>query len=204
MRFLIVRHGESEANLVRVLSNQGWKHPLTSNGREQVEQLARKLRHRGVAAIYTSPLRRAVESAEVLGAWLDLPYEIEPALVEYDVGTYENRSDSEAWQRLADVERRWIEGDLDERLPGGESCNDIRNRFGPCIARLTDRFNGRLHAAVVLIGHGGTYIQGLPAVLGNVSSAFATSHALTHGAYVEAELGPDGLRCVRWGDQLLD
>ena len=98
MRFLFLRHGESEANLLEVFSNRGWKHPLTQNGRRQVEKLAEALHHCGVVAIYTSPLRRAVESAQILGERLMLPCDIEPALVEYDVGMYEDRGDSEGWQ----------------------------------------------------------------------------------------------------------
>ena len=221
MRFFFARHGESEANLLRVFSNRGWKHPLTATGREQMEGLARKLRNRGVGAIYTSPLRRAVESAEVLGACLSLRYEIEPALIEYDVGAYEDRSDAEAWQASAGLEQRWIEGDRDARMPGGESCNDIRNRFRPFIARVMDRFKasgsvvhldsatgrpvgnpGLFDVAVVLIGHSGTYTQALPEVLDNVSPGFAVTHSLAHTAYVEAALRPDGLHCLRWGDEL--
>jgi len=95
MRIFFVRHGESEANILKTFSNRGWKHPLTQRGQKQARALAAQLQGRGVTAIYTSPLRRAVESAEILAERLGVPCQIEPALIEYDVGIYEDRSDEE-------------------------------------------------------------------------------------------------------------
>src|SRR5262245_48544183 len=121
MRIFFVRHGESEANVQRIFSNRGWKHPLTVIGREQVRALAKKLEKQGVVAIYTSPVRRAVGSAEILTERLGIAYEIEPALAEYDVGIYEDRPHAEGEQCYNDVARQWIAGSLDARMPGGES-----------------------------------------------------------------------------------
>ena len=198
IRLLFVRHGESEANVLKVFSNRGWKHPLTENGRQQVEQFAENLKSHGVVAIYTSPLRRAVESAELLGARLRVAFEIEPALVEYDVGVYEGRRVAEGGHALDAVERRWLEGDHGARLPGGESCEDIRMRFVPFIGRLIGQFREHDHGAVVLVGHGGTYRQALPAVLRNVSPAFAAAHGLANTAWVEAVLRGNALHCMHW------
>lgn len=165
MRIFFVRHGESEANIQKLFSNRGWKHPLTQRGREQSRALAARLQGRGVVAIYSSPLRRAVESAEILGERLGVVCEIEPALIEYDVGIYENRRDDEGWRAYAAVEQRWAKGEFDARLPEGESSLDIQNRIIPFIHRLTRLFGKREDASVALIGHGGTYRQGLPRVL---------------------------------------
>ena len=202
IRFFFARHGESEANLLGVFSNRGWKHPLTAKGRQQVEQLAENLTHHRVVSIYTSPLRRAVESAELLGARLQVAFEIEPALVEYDVGIYEGRSVAEGAQALDAVERRWLEGDCGARLPGGESCEEIRVRFTPLMARIIAKFDEHDDAAVVLAGHAGTFRQALPAVLGNVSPAFAAEHGLPNAACVEAMLRGNALHCIRWSEEV--
>src|SRR5580765_7161887 len=113
MRLFFVRHGESLANLGRVFSNRGWKHPLTPDGREQSRILADQLAGQGVVAIYSSPLRRAVESAEILAARLGVRHIIDPALIEYDVGDYEDTDDEQGWSLLTDVERRWDRGECD-------------------------------------------------------------------------------------------
>jgi bisphosphoglycerate-dependent phosphoglycerate mutase len=59
MRLYLVRHGESEANVLGVFSNRGFKHPLTAHGREQAVGLAGLLAGKGISRIYTSPLQRA-------------------------------------------------------------------------------------------------------------------------------------------------
>ena len=80
---------------------------------------------------------------------------------------------------------------------------DIQNRFVPFIRRLISLFGNRQDATVVLIGHGGTYRQGLPRVLGNISPEYAIEHGLAHAAVVEAELRQGALYCIRWGDKVM-
>ncbi len=203
MRMIFVRHGESEANRLNVFSNRGWQHPLTPLGRQQVLALASKLSGRGISAIFASPLRRAVESAQILGECLGVRNEIEAALVEYDVGIYEGRGDQEGWECYAQLIRHWADGELDARMPGGESCNDIRRRFVPFIEQLIERFGTVPNATIVLVGHGGTYRHALPMVLGNIACDFAIAHDLGHTDLVEAELRGHELRCVCWGEILL-
>jgi len=89
MRLIFVRHGEPVAILLHEFSNRGWKDPPTETGRQQAEILARRLARSGLTRIYTSPLMRAVQTAEILSQTLKVPFEINDALREYDVGDYE-------------------------------------------------------------------------------------------------------------------
>jgi broad specificity phosphatase PhoE len=204
VRFLFVRHGESQANVLRVLSNRGWKHGLTDRGRDQIRELAEYLRTLGVVAIHASPLLRAVESAEIVGAALGLPHRIEPALIEFDVGVLEGRSDPAAHAAYDEVEKKWLNGHLEERLPEGESCAEIHARFVPFVERMRAQYGDRTDGALVLIGHGGTLRHGLPEVLSNVSREFAAMHTIRNGAWVDAEPRAETLLCHRWGDVALD
>jgi broad specificity phosphatase PhoE len=197
MKIFFVRHGESEANLLKVFSNRGWKHPLTDKGRLQAIVLARKFAGIPVTALYTSPLSRAVETAKILGRSTGVKPEIETALIEYDVGDYEDRSDEKGWKLYAEVEARWARGEADARMSGGESLNDIKTRFVPYLERLVKDF-GNSEAVPVLVGHGGIYRHALPMVLSNVTPGFAREHNLAHTDMVEAEYRDGVLRCVSW------
>jgi broad specificity phosphatase PhoE len=110
MKIYFARHGESQANIQRVFSNRGLKHPLTPAGRLQAAQLARRLQDRSVTCIYSSPVLRAVETSIVVAHALGIDYEVADALRENDVGVLEGRADDEAWQairlRLRLVRRR--------------------------------------------------------------------------------------------------
>src|SRR4051795_13004450 len=99
MHVYFVRHGESEANLRNVFSNRGvTAYALTALGREQVEALARQLSGIRFGLFFSSPIRRAIESADILARHLNLKYQTSEALREYDVGVYEGRRDEQGWR----------------------------------------------------------------------------------------------------------
>lgn len=188
MRYYFVRHGESEANILREFSNRGYKHGLTGKGREQARALSRAITV-PVLQIWTSPLQRAVETAQILSTAWGVPYEKTDALREFDCGLLEGRSDQAAWQQHSDVLSAWFErGDLTYRIEGGESLLDIKARFFPFIERLIDRLGGG-PGNVVLVGHGGTFLAMLPLLFSNVDLSFSSSHGLGNTAYVLAEPG---------------
>ena len=193
-----VRHGESEANLLHQFSNRDQAHALTELGRQQVEQLAVRLAGVSFVAFYCSPIYRARQSAEILSARLGIPFEVSPALGEYDMGTLEGRSDAASWAEYWALRDAWlVRHDWDARIEGGESFNDMRQRFLPFI----DGFRSLApDNQVLLLGHGGTYICMLPLVVSNVNPAFANDRGLGHIESIEVRLEADLAVCLKWGD----
>lgn len=198
MKLYFVRHGESEANILHVISNRGWKHGLTEKGSEQSRQLAQKLATAGISKIYTSPLRRAVETAQILALALGAPIEVTQALAEYDCGSLEGKSDEQSWLLHRELHQAWtLHQKWDQRIEGGESFLDIQRRFMPFIEQLTtDGYSSQ--AKVVLVGHGGTFICMLPLALKNVTSEFAEQHGFPNTAFVLAETTPQGVMSREW------
>jgi probable phosphoglycerate mutase len=202
MRIYFIRHTESEANLLREHSNRGFRHPLTAKGREQAMALAKKLDGIPVARLYTSPLMRAVQTAEILSSVLGVSYEITDALREFDCGILEGHSDEAGWQMHFAVVHEWIEeGRWEQRIEGGESFLEIRDRFVPFVERLVQTWRDS-QANVVLVGHGGLYRCMLPMVLENADYEFAAEIAVSYTEYVVAEARSEGLAWVEWGDQV--
>lgn len=109
MRLYFARHGQSEANVLEVISNRGLVHPLTDLGRQQAAELAQSLASVPIARIYSSPLLRAVQTAEIVSATLHVPLEIADALREPDCGIMEGRSDDAAWDEHRRVWHAWLE-----------------------------------------------------------------------------------------------
>jgi len=202
MELYFARHGESEANVLRVISNRGWVHPLTEKGRQQARDLAEKLRVASIARIYTSPLQRAVQTAEILSKILKVEYEITGALREFDCGIAEGRGDAEAWQMWqADWDNWHIHQQWDYHVEGGESFNDLRNRFLPLVnGLLEDPANSSKN--YVLIGHGGLFYSMLPLVLTNLPPNF--NGPFPNTGYVLAEVRPEGLACREWCGTKID
>jgi broad specificity phosphatase PhoE len=200
MRLYFVRHGESEANILRIISSRGYRYGLTARGQQQAITLAQHLQHVPISGIFSSPLRRAVETAEILARVLGRSYHITDALCEYDCGILENKSDDESWRLHRDIAEAWILPKHWHRKPDqGESFMDISNRFLPFIAHLTQ--DGiRTDSHIVLIGHGGLFRLMLPLVLTNIDQQFVHEHGISHTTCIIAESHPEGLKCVQWGE----
>ena len=73
MKLYFVRHGESVANLLREFSNSGVKHPLTERGVEQARRLAQQLAGILFEGIYSSPVLRAQQTAQIVADQVQVP-----------------------------------------------------------------------------------------------------------------------------------
>jgi broad specificity phosphatase PhoE len=197
MKLYFVRHGQSEANLLHEISNRGQKHGLTPQGREQAATLATHLTACNITQLFTSPLLRATQTADILADALGLPYQITDALREYDCGILEGKSDEAAWEQYRQLRSAWIDDrHWDARIERGESFRDMEQRFVPFIQQLLQQVD-HSGGSIVLIGHGGLYACMLPLILHNVSFAAAT-YTFPNIAYVLAESHNRGLIGLEW------
>ena len=203
MRLYFVRHGQSEANVQRVISNRDLPHPLTDLGRQQAGALARSLADMPLAAIYSSPILRAAQTAQLVAALKGLPVELVDALREPDCGIMEGRGDEEAWAEHARVMYDWVvQRQFDSRMAGGESYHDLRARFVPFVDRLIAA-HGDLDHNLLLITHGSLLYLMLPLVLTNVDFSAVNEYPMPNTAVIVAEKRADRLVCTTWCDLAL-
>jgi len=183
----------------RIISNRGFVHELTDLGRQQAHALAARIQS-PVLKVCTSPVRRAVETTQIVAEAWSVKYEAIDALREYDCGVLEGRDDDEVWQEHAEVRRQWYEEHrLDYRAEGGESFVDIQARFVPFVGALLERYRD-VPEAIVCVGHTGTYCAALPLVLTNVDHEFARHHLIAGTYTVVVRPRADGLFCLSWCD----
>ena len=200
MKLYFVRHGESEANTLRVISNRESCYGLTALGKQQAVVLADRLKDISITEIFSSPILRARETAEILAQSFHLPYQSTEALREYDCGSLEDKSDEESWKMHSEIAEDWALHQNYLRKPdGGENFLEIRKRFLPFIEGFTS--NG-WHAEnhILLVSHGGLLQLMLPEVLTNIDHAFARLNGIGHTQCVIAEQKSTELVCLQWGD----
>ena len=94
---MFVRHGHSEANVAGVFANRGEGYPLTDTGRAQAAELADRLGDLQVDRVYSSPLLRARQTADVSAARTGAPVTVTAALTECDMGELEGTGDPAGW-----------------------------------------------------------------------------------------------------------
>ena len=197
MILYFVRHGESEANVQHVISNRESTFALTERGREQAQNLAEQLSDIPFTAIFSSPILRARETAEILSRSFHLPYQVTEALREYDCGILEEQSDEESWRSHRGFYEDWtVRHNYSNKPEGGECFTEIRERFVPFI----ESFKREGDDHILLIGHGGLFHLMLPLVLTNIDDEFVRMHGLSHTECVIAEWHSVGFICRQWGD----
>jgi broad specificity phosphatase PhoE len=142
----LARHGETAYNAERRFQGQGAV-PLSERGLEQARELAQAAEQHAFAALWSSPLPRARQTAEVVAERLRLEIREEPRLMETDAGDWTDRPFAEV--EADDPERfaGFIAGDPAFAFPGGESFAEQQERV---VAALEDiRAAGPLPALVV-------------------------------------------------------
>lgn len=129
MKIYFVRHGETDWNVKKKI--QGTTDiPLNENGLKQAKRLAERLLKRGlkVESVYTSPHKRASQTAEILADALDVScYELE-GLAEMDLGDWEGSN----WERIEEeygqIYHNWNEHRRYVKTPNGECYNEVLER----------------------------------------------------------------------------
>jgi broad specificity phosphatase PhoE len=145
--FHLLRHGERASGRVLVGRMPGIA--LTERGRAEIAAVAERLAGDDIAAIYSSPLQRTRESAEIVGAQLGLPIAFRDDLIELDFGEWTGATFD---QIRADP--RWIPWNTRRSLatiPGGESMREVQRRVVEALLEIGDSHPDE---AVVVVSHG--------------------------------------------------
>ena len=146
---VVVRHGETDWN--REHRFQGHADPpLNDMGRSQALALADELRGERFAAAYTSPLRRAHETAAILAAELGLEAVASEPLQEVDVGSWSGLTRDEVESTFPDGYARWLE--YGHGWDDGETYDELGERV---VAALLDIAAGHPEEHVLAVTHGG-------------------------------------------------
>jgi len=152
---LFIRHAQAQAGPSRHWL--GWSDPpLTSAGRAQAQAIAHRL-HLGtlhIGAVYTSPLRRALETAHAIAQTLNLRPVAMAQLKEIHFGELEGVTLQEMERRFPVLHARWQDkADMDFQWPGGERRADFFSRAAAVCKGIVARHP---HENVVVVAHGGT------------------------------------------------
>jgi broad specificity phosphatase PhoE len=144
---------------------------------------------------------RASQTAAVIGAEVALGPQEVVGIHEVQVGALENRSDDEAVAEFNAIYERWHHGELDVPLPGGETGNDVLDRYVPVLTDLRIRYldDDDWRGDIVVVSHGAA-IRLASAVLAGVDANFALDNHLDNAESVVLAPITDGRwSCVRWG-----
>ncbi|MFQ5861090.1 MAG: histidine phosphatase family protein, partial [Dehalococcoidia bacterium] len=135
MKLLLVRHGETDWN--RQGKFQGHSDAgLTTLGTRQAQAVAQALGHYHPSALYSSPLLRAMQTAELIGRALGLEVTVLEGLKEADLGELEGLDSQTMRARYGQFYARWRQDPATATMPGGESLAQVQERAWGAVQQM--------------------------------------------------------------------
>lgn len=149
LELLFIRHGQTDWNASqKVMGRQPI--PLNDAGRAQARELAGFLEGTYLAAVISSPVKRAAETAEIIAASKGLGVEFDRGLSEIDYGDWVNLSFADLVGKYGGLWHKYKIDPNDVVLPGGESMRDVKKRVGRFVDKVCKRFDS---GRVALVSH---------------------------------------------------
>jgi len=148
IEIILVRHGETEWNVQQVFRGR-IDIELNETGLRQAGLLAEYLSGVNIDAVYSSPLRRALKTAEAIASPHKLEVKIAPGLMDFDFGKWQGLPQQEVKRRYKELYAQWIKNPHLIKMPDGESLSDVRERALKVVDEVVAKYEG----TVVLVSH---------------------------------------------------
>lgn len=148
MKIILVRHGDAknQDGIFHGVTND----PLTADGEDEALDVAERLKKYKPSIIYASPVRRAKETAELIGHTLNIPVRVAPELKPLDLGKFVGRDIDQDLENL-----KYYLANPSEKIPGGQSVKDWASKYLPFFRKL---FDAKSDQSIAFVTHGRNFI----------------------------------------------
>ncbi len=144
---ILVRHGETEWNVEEIFRGR-IDIELNETGIKQAALLAEYLGDLKIDAIYSSPLKRALKTAEIITGYHKLDVEIAPGLIDFNYEKWQGLSHQEVKDKYKELYAEWISSPERVKMPAGENLDEVRERAG-----VVDNVIAKYKGTVALVSH---------------------------------------------------
>lgn len=145
---VLVRHGETEWNVSQVFRGR-LDVELNETGMKQAELLAEYLRELDIEAIYSSPLKRALKTAETIARYHQLEVKITPVINDLNFGRWQGLSRQEVAEKFRESYNDWLNHPERLKMPEGESLDDVKQRAMSLVNEVIAEHEG----TAILVSH---------------------------------------------------
>lgn len=199
---ILIRHGQTPANVEGVLESTVPGPGLTDLGEQQAAALPNVLSDQEIGAIYVSSMVRTHLTAAPLATRLGLTPSERDGLREIAAGEVEGNADEASVHQYVSTLLSWCEGDLDVRMPGAETGHEVIDRFD----RVVTEIESLGLDTVVLVSHGAMIRAWCARRTSNVDLDFVSTHYVINTGIVVVEgSGRDGWEVTSWlGESVSD
>jgi probable phosphoglycerate mutase len=158
---IFLRHGQAENNTKKILAGRSPGVNLTETGIEQAEDAGRMLKALNISAIYSSPIDRAIQTADIVGNYCDLEIVTDDRLIELDMGKFTKMPYNEIFAKHGNVFLKFYEGSDEVSENGVETFAKVQKRIFEMVDFVIDKHKNE---NVVLV----THMDPIKAMIGKV------------------------------------
>jgi broad specificity phosphatase PhoE len=197
VRILLARHGETVFNVEGRWQGQS-DSPLTERGLAQSRELAQALAAESIAAVYSSDLGRAMNTAREVAALHSLTVQTDVRLREIETGAWTGKGRQEIEQQFPGGLTAWAEKPAGMRLPDGETLREAQTR---ALAFFAERMPAHLGQTIVVISHGAVTQAILVHAMGRTVDDLWLTQRVDHTQLSRLEWTPErGLELIDLAD----
>ena len=147
---IFLRHGQAKNNTERILAGRTPGVPLTEEGVDQSEKAAKFLEEMNISTIYSSPIERAKNTAEIVGKHNSIDVRIDDRLIELDMGKFTGKPYDEIFTSHGNVFMKFYRGELEIAHNGVETFEEVKKRIRDMVDHVIDNHPDE---NVVLVTH---------------------------------------------------
>ncbi|HEY0248577.1 MAG TPA: histidine phosphatase family protein [Gryllotalpicola sp.] len=197
MRLLLIRHGQTPANVLGALDTAAPGPGLTELGERQAAAVPLALRDENIQGVYASRLLRTQLTAAPLAAARALDVAVHGGLHEIEAGALESRTDKASVTRYIETVLAWGTGELDAVMPGAYDGHEFFGRFDAAVAEVTAAHDD----TVALFSHGAAIRAWVGSRALNISGEFTLHNPLDNtGTAVLEGSAAAGWRLLSWAN----
>jgi len=147
-KLILARHGETAWNVERIFRGRADVN-LDEVGIKQAELLGRYFGNWKLEAIYSSPVKRALDTANIVARYQKIGVHVAEGLIDFDYGEWQSLSEQEVKKLYPALLNEWHNNPHKVRVPGGESLEDVRMRATEVVNDVVSEYQG----SVLLVSH---------------------------------------------------
>jgi len=147
-KLILARHGETVWNVEKVYRGRT-DVSLDEVGIKQAELLGKNLGSWKLEAIYSSPLKRALDTANIVARYQKIGVHVAKGLIDFDYGEWQSLPEQEARRLYPTLHSEWHNNPHKVKMPGGESLEDVRSRVIEVVDDVLSKYQG----SIVLVSH---------------------------------------------------
>jgi len=135
MKIILIRHGQTQWNKEEIFRGRS-DIPLDDVGIKQAKAITKRLSSSGIKAVYSSPLKRALETAQIIAKRFNLKVKVVDDLIDFDFGKWQGLSLEEVQKQFPETYQKWLKEPHLANIPNGENLDTVRQRVSKALNKI--------------------------------------------------------------------